>query len=230
MAKDDDDKVVDFPSNEGEAEEDLPVVEDSRQNHDYRRKRRKHAALLLRENKTSQKWQAQCRDRRSRNELLVKDVEELELLWDDYVVSLSERPFIHERPTKDGGTFRTQSDLPVSQAGLCAFAGFSVRTWSSWKTPTAAQYRGDEFADAMESIETRIYAMNLEKGLTGELTPNLMGRFLGIADKKDVAVTHQQSGDQERLAKMSIDKANDLLEPPRDIVEGKAEPAKEMAK
>lgn len=165
-----------------------------------------HAAVSLLTDERSREWHALLSKRRSAGKRLIETPEELERLFADYAVSISKRPFITAKPTRDGGEFLTKQELPLSQAGVCAFAGMSVRTWMEWKKPTSDQHRED-LAEAIDAIETKIYAINLEKGLTTELNPQLTGRFLGISEKKEVSVAGARSTEkaEEQVVQIALD-------------------------
>ena len=187
----------------------------------HRQEITEHAAKTLLTDDVSKAWHKKVRARRQKQVDLIETEAELEQLFFDYVDSCSKRPHIHKRPTKDGKAFCTQSDLPLSQAGICAFAGLSVKTWRNWKTPTHGSFRGEDFAYAIEAIETKMWAINLEKAGTGELTPQLMMRLLGLSDKSEVVMTHTDGSDRESAGQQAVERARMLLTPPAKKEDGK---------
>ena len=218
-------KSVRKASNADKPVDDLPPTpKRSRTTNEFRSERAQHAALTVLQDPKSKQWKKLTRERRSRNEPMIADIDELERAFEDYVVCCAGRPHIHKQPAKDGGEFCTKSELPLTQAGLCSFIGISIRTWRNWSSFSHGSYRGEDFAEAMDVIETAMWAANIEKGLTTELHPHLMGRFLGIAERKDVTTKHSiDDKHRKNLMERSIERARTMLAPPQQptTVEGK---------
>lgn len=171
----------------------LPLMDPARMNNGrFKAAAKAHRMAAMLDDEASQAWKRLMRDRRARKEELLQSEEELEQLMRDYTTFLAENPFIHEKPTSGGGTFREKVRSVPTIEGIAAYSGVTPYFWKKW-----LEGRGPEpLRDALEVVRAQIFDTALVMAAGGEANAPLIKSYLGIADRHETN-THLSVSDAE---------------------------------
>lgn len=140
--------------------------------------------------KGNQFWKARASNGRE------KLFETPELLWE---AACEYFQWCDDNPLWESKAFAFQGDVTVEQlpklraytlGGLCLFLDCSESYFRSFKS--AERINKKDFVTVIEKIENTIYYQKFSGAAADLLNANIISRDLGLADKKDVAVTVEQ--------------------------------------
>lgn len=147
--------------------------------------------------KGNQFWKARATNGRE------KLFETPDLLWE---AACEYFQWCDDNPLWEAKAFAFQGDVTVEKlpklraytlGGLCLFLDCSENYFRAFKSAERANKQ--DFITVIEKIENTIYNQKFSGAAADLLNANIISRDLGLADKKDVAVTVEQPlfGDDE---------------------------------